>query len=114
VLTLCTVLVAGCWNGTAEDEEATFACERGFRPGDWRDQTLKTGQSIAKCDWLDGWSERTVREALGRWEYRTPRRITYDIGVSAHGLGPLAWDLTIVLDRRGGNVVDAKTRLVSY
>ncbi|HEX8207533.1 MAG TPA: hypothetical protein VF587_15825 [Solirubrobacteraceae bacterium] len=115
LLAVCAAVAGGCSPlGPNDGEEDTFACERGFRPIDWRKQTLKTAQSIEKCGWLNGWSERQVRQALGRWDYRTGRRLTYPVAISDRGIGPLQWVLTVKLDRRGGTVAGARTRTQSY
>jgi hypothetical protein len=115
LLTICGVVLGGCWAVKGEHEEDTFACDRGFRASDWRQAPLRTGQSIAKCDWLEGWSARKVRETLGRPDFHTtPRRLAYPLAISEKGLGPLQWYVMIVLDRPRGTVVDARARLVSY
>jgi len=46
-------------------DRVTFNCDRGFHTADWKSARLQTGQSVAKCDWLDGKSRAQVAQALG-------------------------------------------------
>jgi hypothetical protein len=67
----CVAALSGCLGlGARSPDEAVFACDRGFRAADWNSSArLKTGQSIARCHWLDGWSEARVARALGRRDF---------------------------------------------
>jgi hypothetical protein len=99
---------AGC--AGSNDEDATFACDRGFRSSDWKTEALKTGQSIVKCGWVNGWSEQSVRRELGRPYGGSARNgIHYNLGASQEGIGPLLWILTIELDFDSRRVIDAST-----
>jgi hypothetical protein len=72
-LLTCGLVFAGCFGlGSSSPDEATFNCTRGFRAADWNSKNrLKTGQSIAKCGWLDGWTVGRVRRELGLRDFGT-------------------------------------------
>jgi hypothetical protein len=73
-LLACSLVLAGCLRlDSSSPAEATFNCDRGFRVADWNSKArLKTGQSIAKCGWLNGWPEARVRRVLGGRDFGTP------------------------------------------
>ena len=107
-LVAAAISAFGC--ASRNDERQTFDCGRGFRATDWRDDPLKTGQSIAKCDWLDGWSQERVRRALGRPTFgHGPRYMRWDIGICDPCLGPTMWRLTIKQTAKHGPVRSART-----
>jgi hypothetical protein len=104
------VATAGCSVGIFGDEDATFACDRGFKTGDWESNPLKTGQSIAKCGWLKDWSQRRVRRVLGRPYGGSARNgIRYFLGDSKSSIGPAIWILTIRVDFDSRRVIGAVT-----
>jgi hypothetical protein len=106
---LTLAVVAGCGESAAEREQRAYACERGFRAADWRAEPLMTAQSIARCGWLDGWSERRLVRALGRPHDRHRRYRTWWVDSSAQGLGPHSWALVVEVD--GRRVTKAATDL---
>lgn len=95
-------------------ETRTVDCDRGFAVVDWKRDRLKTGQSIAKCDWFDGWSARRVERAIGKsdpvGDRREPR---WAIGDSASSIGPTLWELELSLDQRD-RVADSRTGTRPY
>lgn len=98
---------AGCGG---DDEERTFACDRGFRAEDWRAERLKTAQSAEKCGWLRGWRRRQLVEVLGQPATRSARHLTWEVGSSDRGIGPSAWSLSAGLSA-AGRVERASTEL---
>src|SRR3954447_23777489 len=90
VVALVVVASAGCGG---DREERTFACSRGFRASDWSQQRLMTGQSVAKCGWLQGWDESRVLRALGRPETRYRQYLGWTLRPSTRGIGPMVWKL---------------------
>jgi hypothetical protein len=90
-----------------DDEDAGFICDRGFRPADWREERLKTGRSIASCNWMVGWREGSVLRALGKPTERNGPHLTWGLGPSDTGIGPRCWVLTLRQDGRHGPVAQA-------
>jgi hypothetical protein len=108
---LCAALTAGGAVGCASSpDEATFPCDHGFRAADWNShQRLKTGQSIAKCGWLNGWSSEHIRTTLGRPDFGPRTAPEYvlpggeDAGEDLH-----EWLLKVHFDT-SGRVTSART-----
>ena len=110
MLVFVAVATAGCSVGIFPDDDATFACDRGFRASDWESNTLKTGQSIAKCGWLKDWSQRRVRRVLGEPDGGSARNgIRHVLADSRSSIGPAIWILTIKVDFDSRRVIGART-----
>jgi hypothetical protein len=111
VLLCVATSLSGCLGlGTSKDE-ATFDCKRGFRVADWQStRRLRTGQSIAKCDWLAGWSERRVRRDLGRPDFGPRLAPEYVLPGGADASRNLQqWVLKLRFDPSDRRLVSAKT-----
>ena len=110
----CALVAIGCGWGGSPAERTTFSCDRGFREFDWHRKQLKTAQSIAKCNWLKGWTESQVRRALGTPEDGIgATSLTWGAGGSTAGIGPEGWFLSVELngDHYHPIVVRARTYL---
>lgn len=108
---LSALALGGCLGGASSADEATFACARGFRSSDWHSpQKLKTGQSIAKCGWLEGWSQTGVRRVLGRPDFGTPYAPEYVLPGGAEASERLQeWILKLRFNRKTRRLDDATT-----
>lgn len=106
------LVIGGCGDDVGRNrEQETFACSRGFRADDWTSERLRTGQSLARCEWFVGRHQRAVRRMLGEPSFRNGPLLTWELGHSTRGLGPTGWFLVIELDRTGpsGRVTGART-----
>ena len=112
VLLACSLVLTGCLGlGSSSPDEATFNCDRGFRVADWNSkERLKTGQSIAKCGWLDGWPEARVRRELGRRDFGPSLAPEYVLPGGEDASRRLRqWLLKLMFDRGSRQLKTAKT-----
>lgn len=108
-------LRGGFWHGSGSDEEATYSCSRDMRIRDWKAHPLKTGQSIARCGWAEGWSQQRMRRVLGRPYGGSLRKgVRYVLDESRESLGPSLWILTLRFDPEHRRIVDASTKTEPY
>lgn len=108
----CSVMLTGCFGlGSSSPDEATFNCDRGFRAADWSSRArLKTGQSIARCGWLDGWPQARVRRELGRPDFGTPLAPEYILpGGKDASMRLREWLLKLKFDHGSGRLKTAET-----